>query len=305
MAGDRFDFFISHAGDDRAWAEWVAWQLTDAGYTVELDVWDWTAGRNFVAAISDALDRCDRVVALFSAAYFDRSRYTTEEWTALVVHVPGVEPDRLVPMRIEEVPAELMPALLRPLIYYDLVGLDAGQARGRLLEAVSEPRRPDSEPRYPGRGSSAGSKKPEAPGPRLPGAVPRLWNLPTRNPGFTGRVGLLVKVRERLLAGDQTVQALHGMGGVGKTQLAVEYAYRFGGTYDLAWWVNSEKGLIGEQFAALGLELGCTKAETGLEVVRSVVLAALRERERWLLVFDNAENPAEIRDWLPGGTGMC
>jgi hypothetical protein len=35
----------------------VAWQLTEAGYTVELDVWDWAAGRNFVTAISDALER--------------------------------------------------------------------------------------------------------------------------------------------------------------------------------------------------------------------------------------------------------
>ena len=77
MGGDRKDFFVSHAGADRAWAEWVAWQLEQAGYTVVLDVWDWAAGQNFMAEISAALDRCDRVVALFSAAYFDPDRYTT------------------------------------------------------------------------------------------------------------------------------------------------------------------------------------------------------------------------------------
>jgi hypothetical protein len=60
-----------------------------AGYTVELDVWDWAAGCNFVTAMSDALGRCDRAVALFSAAYFDRSRYTTEEWAASLAHLPG------------------------------------------------------------------------------------------------------------------------------------------------------------------------------------------------------------------------
>ena len=63
-------------------------------------------GRNFVTAMSDALERCDRVVALFSAAYFDRSRYTTEEWSAALVHVPGTGEGRLVPVRVEEVPAE-------------------------------------------------------------------------------------------------------------------------------------------------------------------------------------------------------
>jgi hypothetical protein len=79
------------------------------------------------------------------------------------------------------------------------------------------------------------SPVPVAAGPRLPG-VSRVWNIPARNPGFTGRDALLEAVRERLLAGDKAVvQALHGMGGVGKTQLAAEYAYRFAGSYDLAW----------------------------------------------------------------------
>ena len=92
VGGDPVDFFVSYASVDRAWAEWVAWQLTEAGYAVELDVWDWAAGQNFMTAISDALARCDRVLALFSAAYFDRSRYTTEEWTAAALHVPGPQP---------------------------------------------------------------------------------------------------------------------------------------------------------------------------------------------------------------------
>src|SRR5215468_6520763 len=100
VVGDRTDFFVSHAGSDRAWAEWVAWQLTEAGYRVELDVWDWAAGRNFVLAMSDALDSCEQVVALFSAAYFERDRYTTEEWSAMVLHVPGAGEGRLVPVRI-------------------------------------------------------------------------------------------------------------------------------------------------------------------------------------------------------------
>ena len=122
MEGDRADFFVSHAGADRAWAEWVAWQLTDAGYTVELDAWDWAVGQNFVLAISDALARCDRVLALFSPAYFERPRYTTEEWTAALVHVPGTRQGRLVPVRVENLPAEDMPAVLRPLIFCELVG---------------------------------------------------------------------------------------------------------------------------------------------------------------------------------------
>src|SRR6201981_1748569 len=92
------------------------------------------------------------------------------------------------------------------------------------------------------------------------------------------------------------------MGGVVKTQLAAEYAHRFAGAYDLAWWINAEQGgLIGDQVAALGLALGCVRPGAGTEAVRAAVLAELRHRGRWLLVFDNAEGPADVAPWLAGG----
>jgi tetratricopeptide (TPR) repeat protein len=142
-------------------------------------------------------------------------------------------------------------------------------------------------------------------GPLPPDSVLRVWNVPPRNPGFTGRDGLLAAVRGRLLAGDNAVvQALQGMGGVGKTQLAIEYAHRFAAEYDVAWWVDAEQaGLIGDQFAALGTALGCVQPGAGTGEVRAAVLADLHQRGRWLLVFDNAEHPAAITPWLPGGAG--
>jgi hypothetical protein len=304
MRGDRVDFFVSHAGADRAWAEWVAWQLTDAGYSVELDVWDWAAGRNFVAAMSDALDRADRIVALFSAAYFERERYTALEWASSVVQVSGMGQGRLVPVRVEDVPSGKVPAVLRPLVSRDLFGLAEEAARGNLLAAVAGPSRPASRPPFPGLPDHLGRL--DGTGPRLPGTMPAAWgNVPARNPAFTGRDQMLVDVRERLLGGNRTVvQALHGMGGVGKTQLAAEYAHRFSGGYDLVWWITAENSsLIGEQFAEMADVLGCARPGAGLAAMRRAVLAMLRQRDRWLLVFDNAEDPEELAQWLPGGSG--
>ena len=63
MSSRGTDFFISHAGRDTAWAEWLAWQLQQAGYTVELDVWDWAPGEDFVARMAAALESADRLLA--------------------------------------------------------------------------------------------------------------------------------------------------------------------------------------------------------------------------------------------------
>ena len=304
MKDERKDFFVSHAGADRAWAEWVAWQLTEAGYTVELAVWDWAAGQNAMTAMSDALHRCDRVVALFSAAYFDRSRYTTEEWSSAMMHLPDAAEGRLVPVRVQEMPAGQVPDLLRPLMYKDLFGLPEDQARRVLLEAVRGPARPGQEPSFPGRGTAGQLTSLGGTGPRLPGTLPRIWNAPARNLGFTGRDSLLVRLREKLLGGDRAVvQALHGMGGVGKTQLAVEYAHRFANGYDIVWWIPSEQPeLILNQLAALAVPLGCAAAGP-VTAVASAVLAELRAGGRWLLVFDNAETARDLASWLPGGSG--
>jgi len=303
MGGERVDLFVSHAGRDRAWAEWVAWHLVEAGYTIELDVWDWATGENFVTKMSDALDRASRVMALFSAAYFERPRYTTREWSASVLQVPGMAEHRLVPLRIEPIAEEDVPAVLRPLVYRDLFGLDEGDARRVLLAAVAGPRRPDARPVFPGSGIPGAVSRLGGSGPRLPGSVPRVWNVPARNPGFTGRDGLLVAVRERLLSGDRAVvQALQGMGGVGKTQLAAEYAHRFAGDYDTVWWIVAEEpGLIGEQVAALAAELGCALPGAETPVAVRAALADLRGRGRGLLVFDTAESAEDLVPWLPGG----
>jgi transcriptional regulator with XRE-family HTH domain len=135
--------------------------------------------------------------------------------------------------------------------------------------------------------------------------MPRVWNIPVRNPAFTGRDDLLAAVQARLQTGPAAVvQALHGMGGVGKTQLAAEYAHRFAPSYDLTWWIDAEQdGLIGDQIVSLGLALGCVPAGSGTETARAAVLAELRQRERWLLIFDNAQAPADVAPWLPGGAG--
>ncbi len=85
----------------------------------------------------------------------------------------------------------------------------------------------------------------------------RQGNVGPRNPRFVGRDATLGQLAQRLRSGwTAVVQALHGLGGVGKTQVAIEYAHRYAGDCDVVWWVSAEEtGLIGERYAALATEL--------------------------------------------------
>jgi tetratricopeptide (TPR) repeat protein len=132
-------------------------------------------------------------------------------------------------------------------------------------------------------------------------------NLPPRNPVFTGRDGLVTALEERLGAGPAAAvvqpQALHGLGGVGKTQLALEHAYRHAGDYDMVWWVAAEQpAAIPGQLVALARRLGLNEQVEQAETV-AVLLDELRHHDRWLLIFDNAEQPQDLRPFWPSGAG--
>ncbi|MEV4830526.1 FxSxx-COOH system tetratricopeptide repeat protein [Micromonospora sp. NPDC049257] len=134
---------------------------------------------------------------------------------------------------------------------------------------------------------------------------PQVWNLRPRDRSFAGRSAELAELRARLSSGGvAAVQAVYGIGGVGKTQLVLEYAYRHRADYDVVWWISAEQpGLIGEQFSALGTSLGVLDVGADSTIAQSKVRDFLGIRERWLLIFDNVEKPEDLRRWLPDGVG--
>jgi tetratricopeptide (TPR) repeat protein len=295
------DFFISYNKADRSWAEWIAWQLEEEGYTTVIQAWDFRPGSNFMLDMQQAASEAERTIAVLSPDYL-ASAFTQPEWAAAFVQDPTGEKSILLPVRVRETDTK---GLLRPIVYIDLVGLDEATAKARLLAGLpGAPRKPTTAPNYPGTPKHAVPNRP-----RFPGALPGTWNVPhQRNPNFTGREKLLTDIRTALTSGQHAAltQAISGLGGVGKTQLAVEYAYRYATEYDIVWWVRSEEpSTLAAEYVALAAELGLPEQNAREQAtIAQAVRHWLGHNSGWMLIFDNANNQKDMHDYLPqGATG--
>lgn len=146
-------------------------------------------------------------------------------------------------------------------------------------------------------------------GTRFPGKEPMFFKAPARNPRFTGREDQITQLREQLRSHHSAVVlpvALHGLGGVGKTQTALEYVHQYKSAYDLICWIQADPvQFVDTALIELATQLGIPGGATAGDSARTVVQALSRGEpsDRWLLVFDNAENVEAIQDLLPQGRG--
>ena len=279
--------YVSYAPEDRIWADWIQAVLTRAGFRVSPRS---TVGKMPIdLEVEESLAVPPRVIAILSNAYMN-SPEARSLWRALsAADAAGIR-RQIVPVKVSDT------RIAEPFGEYtpiDLARADAAQATARLLWAFDRPaQQPGAAP---------------ADGPRFPGTVPRIWSAPARNADFTGRAETLELLRDKLSGGGAVVaaQALYGLGGVGKTQLAQEYAHRFMADYDLVWWVPSERAeeislSLAELARKMELRVGdnvAEAAEAALEALRKDIVP------RWLLIFDNADNPNQVESWLPVGSG--
>ena len=125
------------------------------------------------------------------------------------------------------------------------------------------------------------------------------------NPHFTGRDELLEiihhKIHDEQLSGYKHRVALFGLGGVGKTQIALEYCFRYKSEYDYVFWMSAvDQTQLLSSFRDVAILIGSVKKQSDQspEDIAKVVLQWLHSNGMWLLIFDNLDDISIVKGYL-------
>ena len=290
------ELFISRTGSDKGAALVIARILREAGYTTFLQDEDF-GHTSFMARMKEGFDKVEsggRVVALLSRAY-QESDYCLHEAHYPLTGDPANKRQRLIVLRIEECAAT---GFLKSLPYVDLVPLlhDAEAVARAVRGAVDR-------------------KAPEADFAALYRRSPTQILHPDIRavPGFTGREDLLDGIdgalwqkngTAALINSSSSSAAVKGLGGVGKSVLAREYAWRARERYHGVWWVRAEtKQTLNDDLIDLGSRLihnlkEVQERDRALHLALDAIARAGDDKP-WLIVFDNVEKPGDIARLTP------
>jgi hypothetical protein len=262
-------------------------------------------GEDWDRVISDKLDSADIILLLISPSFLN-SPYCL-----------GVEVQRALKRREEGV--SVIPFVIRVVLWKgspfknlealptDTDGIkpvtrwrDRDQAFGQVTEAVWN----IANERAKASSTSSGGKKQTSPDAHR---ARSFWNVPERIQ-LVGRGPLVERLWKTFAgAGERHVAALVGSGGLGKTSVAIEYAWRRREQYDLVVWIHSEQNeQLAVEYAAMAdiIDLPSTDhiidlPSTDLEVKKAAFRNWLQDHNRWLMIFDNAVDVDAVRACLP------
>ncbi|WP_405773574.1 FxSxx-COOH system tetratricopeptide repeat protein [Streptomyces sp. NBC_01538] len=290
-AGSHGHYVISYAGFNRPWATWIAYQLEQLGHRTTLLRWDPPVSVPLADALRGLLDASGRILLVLDDWYFNLGPRSDEEWTAALREVVPEHRDRFTAVSVATRAIPPGGERLQPV---DLRDLDSGEARRRILVRLGLP--------------AMDTSRVNDSAPRFPNDPPSVVNTPRRNLRFTGRDWALDELHSLLnrSEGGASRVALRGISGVGKSQIAIEYAHRFGNDYDVVWWVNAGyRATAREQFADLARRLQISVGTELGERIRAVreALRTGSPHRRWLVIFDSADDMSQVEDLLPEGNG--
>jgi tetratricopeptide (TPR) repeat protein len=288
------DFFISRTGADKGAAELIAGIVREAGLTPFYQDQDF-GHADFMRMMERGFETAAKLIVLLSKEY-QESEYCRKEYNTFLRRDPGNLDQRVIVLRVGECEAT---GNLSTLASTNLVPVlnDHGKLRRVVRVALGIDRRP-TEMAFAQAYARAGHQI----------LHPEIKPLKS----FTGREDLLEALGTKLAAkssvairnSTQTSLALRGMGGVGKTVLAKEYAWRNRERYYGVWWIRAEtRETLVDDLVALGSHFLPGLADMKPEDAAHLTvdrLAQMQAGKPWLLIFDNVDDPTPLRRFTPG-----
>ncbi|MGW6054152.1 FxSxx-COOH system tetratricopeptide repeat protein [Streptomyces sp. NPDC055189] len=284
--------YVVSSPRDRLWADWIRVQLEQAGMVLKERPPGSEPGQD--------LPEVDSTVVVLSPAL----ALAPDAGPVVELFLRGragspTGPPGLVAVRVEEGQDRSVDNAFTAIPGVNLKDHDEDTARQLLIEQLGRiaalPPLVDGDP--------ADS------GPRFPGRAPAVRLTAPLNPVFVGREAMIAELRERLSPGVGAKPCvLSGRPGIGKSQIALEYAHRFAADYDVVWWIDARQAIsVRRSLAALAVQLDVAASDsrpTAVEAMLRALGGQERRHGRWLLVYDNADTPGDIVALLPEpGTG--
>jgi len=270
---------VLHVAPDRAWAEWIGAELE------RMNIAATRQGLNQFGAGN--LPQIGSVVIVLSALLC-AAPYLDECLNAIAY---GVAAGRLTVL-IVGVDGSLLPARMSTFGFINVTGLSWEDARTALMSYYWSTAGPTADTsgvqfRYPG----ATSIWPPT----------GLWKVPRRNLTFVGREDALDGIRDHFTsAAARRPYVLTGPPGVGKSELALEYAYRFASQYHLVWLLRCEsQQSLQSELTELASTMNVPSGGDAPGAVISYLEREGRQEESWLLIYDGADDLGDLAGFLP------
>ncbi len=290
--------FLSYSHKDEDFAKDLYKRLIRDGVDCFFDKESIEWGANWVIELEKGIDDSDNIILVLSPD-FCRSEWTKIERTSSMADDPGGLKKRLKPLLLEPC-GDLLPRFLKPIHHID----------------VSTPEK--FEEAYPKICRSLGGTPVGEGFVTSRDTLPRISRLPDRSRmpyrslgnGFVGRVSDLWNIHDILVnrkaAVVEGVGIIMGTGGIGKTQLAIEYVHRFGVNYPGGvFWVDADRGiatLINQVTQSAGIEIDSTQKEKD-QLLQ--MWGKLSRFPRSLIVLDNFPEKKPLQPWLPPSGSIC